>query len=267
MVTRMRSPRYPSITLRDAIEFISTIHDTERTNPIDREVAAQAMGYSGISGRSAKVLSSLIQYGLLEKRGKNEVRVSRRSVEILYPGSRESKVHALTDSAFEPELFKRINERFPDGRPSEASLRSYFTKEEFTNAAIPPAIRAYLDTCQFLEDEGGVMGAEGVSAFGQEIELYQLDKDFVEKKYPTPGSGAEKKEEKKYTHRPEVGGKKDGFRVVIANNRIEVGGMLSTKSEADEFVNLISKIRDILPDSLGEGLEPDSVDNGLEDDK
>ncbi len=163
MSTRMRSPRYPGTSLGQCIDYIEKIHKLERTNPIDREVAAQAMGYSGISGRSSKMLADLNQYGLLEKGSKNEVRVSKQAVEILHPESPRTKYEALRAAALEPELFQRISERFPDGKPSEASLRSYFVREEFTDAAIPSAIRAYTETMEFLEYADG-SGSHGVSA-------------------------------------------------------------------------------------------------------
>ena len=79
----MRSPSYPSTPLEEAIDLARKLHQVERKNPIDREVAAKALGYSGITGRSATILSNLIQYGLLEKTGKNEVRVADRAVEIM----------------------------------------------------------------------------------------------------------------------------------------------------------------------------------------
>lgn len=153
MSARLRSPNYPGTPLGQAIDLTEKLYAQERTNPIDREVAVQGMGYSGITGRSAKVLSDLLQYGLLQKAGKNEVQVSARAVEIMHPDSLESRSAALWDAAHEPELFQRIKEKFPDGSPSEVALRSYFMREGFTDAAIPAAIRAYMDTFQFLEDE------------------------------------------------------------------------------------------------------------------
>ncbi len=152
MTTRMRSPSYPSTSLQDAIELIRKLHQVERSNPIDRDVAAKALGYVGITGRSATVLSNLIQYGLLEKTGKNEVRVTRRAVEILHPDSPQSKADAIRDAAREPELYQKVMERFADGLPSANALHSYFIKEGFTDSAIPAAIRAFQETASFVEN-------------------------------------------------------------------------------------------------------------------
>ena len=155
MSSRMRSPSYPGTPLNQAIDMTRKIHNSERTNSVDREVAVMALGYSGLTGRSAKVLSDLLQYGLLEKTGKNEVRVAGRAVEIIHPESDAAKAEAIADAAFYPELFQRIKERFPDGEPSEGALRSYLIRENFTDAALPSAVRAYVQTREFVQQEAG----------------------------------------------------------------------------------------------------------------
>ncbi|MFN4185162.1 MAG: hypothetical protein ACK4M6_10285 [Hyphomonas sp.] len=154
MSIRMRSPSYPSSPLGQCIDLAEKLFKSERTNPVDREVAAQAMGYSGITGQSAKILSNLIQFGLLEKSGKNEVRVSRRALSILHPDDAEEKRQALRDAIQDPELFQRIREKFPDGLPSESALRSLLLKEGFTDAAIPPAVRSFMDSYEYLQNAG-----------------------------------------------------------------------------------------------------------------
>lgn len=163
MATRMRSPNYPATPLREAIDVAGKIFSKERSNAIDRAVAAQAAGYSGLSGRSAKVLADLAMYGLLERAGKSETRISRRAIEILHPDSPSVRSGFIRDAAFEPELFQRVRERFPDGLPSPAALKSYFLKEGFTDAAIGPAIRAYLQTAEFVEQQNA-SGSYGVTS-------------------------------------------------------------------------------------------------------
>lgn len=132
---------------------------------MDREVAAKALGYSGISGRSATVLANLIQYGLLERAGKNEVRVSRRAVDIIHPDSAQSKAEALRSAALEPELFQKVAARFVDGLPSENALHSFLVREGFTDTAIPAAARAFLETSEFLKNAIG-KGSSSVASPG-----------------------------------------------------------------------------------------------------
>lgn len=149
-MTRQRSPSYPSIPLNQAVDLVEKIHKTCRTNIISREDAAKEMGYSGLTGRSLKVLSALLQFGLLEKTGKGDVRVSRRSVEVLHGIDKSDQDEAKLEAALAPQLFRDIHERFPDGVPSESAIRSFLIKQDFQDVAIGPAINAFLETYRWV---------------------------------------------------------------------------------------------------------------------
>lgn len=151
-MTRQRSPSYPSLSLDQAIDLVEKIHKTCRTNIISREVAAKEMGYTGLTGRSLKVLSDLLQFGLLEKTGKGDVRVSRRSVDILHGIDRSDRDEAKMEAALAPQLFRDIHERFPDGIPSESAIRSFLIKQDFQDVAIGPAINSFLETYRWVEN-------------------------------------------------------------------------------------------------------------------
>ncbi len=151
-MARMRSPSYPSVSLKQAIELVSKIHRQNRTNVLPREVAADAMGYSGLTGRSLSVLSALLQFGLITKAGKGDVRVSQTAVDILHGIDQNERNAALLKAGFAPQLFRDIHERFPDGIPSENAIRSFLIKQEFHDVAIGPAINAFMETYHALAD-------------------------------------------------------------------------------------------------------------------
>ena len=150
-MARLRSPSYPNINIEQAIDIIGKMYGENRTFPMDREVAAKAMGHSGLTGPASKKVASLIQYGLLEKYAKNEVRVSKMAESILHPDDETEKGDLLTISAYKPRLFNELRERFPGGVPSENNLTSYLLKRGFSDVAVPRAVQAYLKTCSFLE--------------------------------------------------------------------------------------------------------------------
>lgn len=152
---RQRSPSYPSLPLEQAIEMVGKIHKANRTNVISRETAAKDMGYSGLTGRSMTVLGSLAQYGLLEKAGRGDVKVTRRSVDILHPLKESHRVEAIVEAAMTPALFRTFHERFPEGVPSENALRSFLVQNDFNDVAIGPAISAFLETNAFAEKATG----------------------------------------------------------------------------------------------------------------
>ena len=249
MDTRQRSPSYPSTPLGEAIDLVRKVHNMERTNPVDREVAAKAMGYSGISGRSATVLSNLIQFGFLEKTGKNEVRVTRRAIDVLYPDTDESKADALRAAAREPELFQAISDRFPDGRPSEAALQSYLIRQGFTHTAVSPATRAFLETFLFLEN---AIGSESHSLLRDGVIDSQQDQR-VEKglsmnmaaQTPTgaqnlswPGG------------KPQPSPQSQGFDVRINQKTLWLAGTVHSQAEADDLIATITALRPMLHPSV-----------------
>lgn len=151
-MSRQRSPSYPAISIDQAIDFISRIHKSCRANVIDRETAAREMGYNGLTGRSMKVLSDLIQFNLLEKEGKGNVKVSQLGVDALHGIDPNDRQQAKLEAALSPQLFRDIHERFPDGIPSETAIRSFLIQQDFMDAAIGPAINAFLETFRAVED-------------------------------------------------------------------------------------------------------------------
>lgn len=151
-MTRMRSPSYPSISLAQAIDLISKIHKANRTNVIDRESAAKDMGYSGLTGHSLKLLAALLQFNLLAKTGKGDVKVTQTAVDILHAIDEDDRSSAKMRAGLAPSLFKEIHDRFPDGIPSENAIRSYLIQQGFADVAIGPAISAFSNTNHYLKD-------------------------------------------------------------------------------------------------------------------
>jgi|HubBroStandDraft_6_1064221.scaffolds.fasta_scaffold500113_1 hypothetical protein len=152
-MTRIRSPGYPSISIRQALEIVRKIYDKVRRNPIDREAAVKEAGYSGLTGASAKMLSNLSHFNLIERTGKGDLRVSETAVKALYSHSEPERRAAKIEAAFNPELFARIRESFPDGFVSEHGLRNLLKREGFAEIAISPAVKSYLDTYSYLQEE------------------------------------------------------------------------------------------------------------------
>lgn len=170
---RIRSPNYPSLPLDEAIDVVRKLHSFNRTNVLDRAAAAKDIGYTGLTGRSAKVLATLSQYGLLDKAGKAGVRVSPLGVKLLHPRNEGEFRESMAEAAFLPSLFAELREQFPDGVPSENALRSYLMRVGFANVAVGPAISSFLETCHALEKVGAF---ESYGPSGPERPKY-LDED------------------------------------------------------------------------------------------
>jgi len=152
-MARSRSPGYPNFGLAEAVSRISKVFQADRRNVIERAIVAKHIGYGGLNGAADKSIATLSHYGLLDRVSKGEIRVSQLAMDILHPESPEKRKAALREAADSPQLFATLRERFPDGKFSEEALRSYLVRSGFQDAALEPAIRAYMATSQFLELE------------------------------------------------------------------------------------------------------------------
>jgi hypothetical protein len=152
-MAKARSPGYPAIGLREALEKAQAIYERDYTNPIPRSVAVDHMGYASLNGTSLGVLSALGKYGLLEGRA-DETHISPLAVQIIAhsPGEPE-RVAALKEAAGMPELFKELDLRFQGGKASDQALRSFLLTQKFIPPAADAAIRSYRETKQLMESE------------------------------------------------------------------------------------------------------------------
>ena len=163
----IRSPSYPNMALRDAVEAVRKIEGQYRSAPVDRAVAAKLIGYSVLSGPANKALAALASYGLLDRAGKGEARVTERARDILHAASEEQRRARILEAAMEPELFRELRERFAGiAVPPEDGVMTYLNRQGFNPNAVRPAARAFLETMSYLQELGvsdshGVTRAEG----------------------------------------------------------------------------------------------------------
>jgi hypothetical protein len=152
-MAKARSPQYPAISLKEAIEKVRAVYDNDYQNPISRSVVAKHMGYNGLNGKSLGVLSAVGKFGLLEGRG-DETRVSDLAVRIIaHPTGTPERAEAITEAAGNPELFAELDARYPNGKASEQAIRSYLLTQKFIKPAADAATRTYLETKDFVCSE------------------------------------------------------------------------------------------------------------------
>lgn len=148
---RLRSPKYPSMPLDEAIERVERIFSAERQNGIARETAAQLIGYSGSSGASEKALGSIIQYGLLDRTARGEVQVSDLAVELIHPETDQSRYDALQRAASHPPIFAQLFQRYPAGYPLvDAAITAFLVRNNFTNAGVQVIHKTFKSTSQLV---------------------------------------------------------------------------------------------------------------------
>lgn len=82
------------------------------------------------------------------------MRVTTRARAILHPDNLNERRENLLASAFDPDLFRELRDRWPDMIPPEEGIVTYLHRKGFNQSAIRPAMKAYRETLLFLEQEG-----------------------------------------------------------------------------------------------------------------
>ncbi|MXY41422.1 MAG: hypothetical protein F4160_00615 [Rhodospirillaceae bacterium] len=131
---------------------ISKIEAVYRASAVDRKEAARLIGYSSQSGPANKALADLAAYGLLQRAGKGEARVTERALAILHPNSDTERSRALEDAALEPPLYRELRERFEGAEmpPPEEGVINHLNRKGFNPRAVLPAARAFLSTMEYM---------------------------------------------------------------------------------------------------------------------
>src|SRR5260370_38793020 len=103
--TRLRSPGYPAIGLKDAIERVKALYDQDKTAVVPMDAAAKHIGFPKAHGQALMFLSALRKFGLVEYPSDGRVVVTRRAVEILtFPDGHERKLKAVQKPAVSPAI-------------------------------------------------------------------------------------------------------------------------------------------------------------------
>jgi hypothetical protein len=153
-MVRMRSPNFPGLPLDAAVRAMKGIYDKNRRAVIMREDAAKDLGYSGLTGRSLKILGALNQYDLIENVSKGQIRVTKTGEDILHGIPEEVKIEALHRAGNAPPLFQAIFDRFEGDIPGENAVRSFLFQKGFTNEGVEKALRNFMATNHYLEISG-----------------------------------------------------------------------------------------------------------------
>jgi len=163
-VSRSRSPNYPQIGLREAVQRVKSVYESDYRSSLTRALTAERLGYSGVNGKSLAVIAALGKFGLLEGKGE-DLRVSELAVRIIAhpPGSPE-RMQALAEAASRPGLFQAIAQRFPGKGASDGTIRAFLMTEGFIPPAAETALRAWRETQQMIAQESEMDPASPAAA-------------------------------------------------------------------------------------------------------
>jgi len=147
---KIRSPSFPFIGLREALDRARTFYEAEQRNAARPETAAAHWGYSAKSSGGKQTIAALRAFGLLE--GDVLVKLSGRALRILLDereGS-EERLRLVQQAALMPPVHARLWERYGAELPSPQTLRlSLILDEGFNENSVDDFLTEYRETLEY----------------------------------------------------------------------------------------------------------------------
>lgn len=154
-VKRNRSPQYPIIDLETAISKAHVFYDCEKRGKTFTHIACSHWGYAKGSSSGQQVLAAVTYYGLLIAEGsadKRQVMLSEDALRIILDARENSQERDeyIRKCALNPKVHKQIFDNFPDGLPSDETLRHYLIFSlSFNEKTVTDFIKQLKSTFEF----------------------------------------------------------------------------------------------------------------------
>src|ERR1700712_3307165 len=147
---KVRSPSFPFIGLRQALDRARAFYEAEQRNAARPETAAAHWGYSSKSSGGKQTIAALRSFGLLE--GDTLVKLSGRALRILLDerdGS-EERLRLVQQAALMPVIHARLWERYGAELPSPQTLRLWLILDEgFNENSVDDFLTEYRETLEY----------------------------------------------------------------------------------------------------------------------
>lgn len=187
-----RSPRYPCISLREAVKNTKALYKANGKALVAKVVAVKAWGYNRLHGRSLTVLAAIAQYGLIRYQGGN-VGITDDAFTIIEAprNSLERKV-ALERCAKLPTIFDELHQSYAENLPSDEALKWTLKQRGFTDDGAQTTVECFRDTNMFVKEEiqdyvGGNEVKKGIEKH-KELPPIQLPPPYSPKNSDLAGS-------------------------------------------------------------------------------
>jgi hypothetical protein len=138
--------------LESALERAQAIYRAEGRNTAPNDAILAHMGYSSKSGPGFGTLATLKRFGLLTNEGPGKSRLSDLALRIILDEREDSteREQAIKEAALRPSIHQEIWGKYPNGLPSDATLRHFLRLDKgFTDAAADDLIRQFRQTVAF----------------------------------------------------------------------------------------------------------------------
>lgn len=248
-----RSPSFPFISLRKAVERARAMHERYKREPARVTVIGSVWGLGAKSSGMQQTVAALKQYGLLDDSGSKEERkvaLTPLALRILIdtrPGQRED---GLRESALKPRLFKEY-QRWAAHRPPDDHIMSELRFDGgFTEEAAKTFIRVFFDTMEFAgvgeeyEPEPGENVILDVST-DEEVEAAAARVDSANRNLRAAAAAvAPAPPQPAITSDAPLA---ERIKIQLSVGAIQVSALVRTPAEADVLIQFIQANKALLP--------------------
>lgn len=148
---RMRSPNYPSVGLKAAIERLKKFYELDGRAGAKADIAAKHIGFASAHGQAYSVLSALKKFGLVEDKDGRVVPTARAVEIISLPETDERRKRAIKLAAMSPQIYSELIEQYKDtGLPHSETLAGELQAYKgFNPNAVKEFLQAFSETLEF----------------------------------------------------------------------------------------------------------------------
>lgn len=152
---RVRSPGYPALNLKVAIEKAHDFYKAEGRNSAALPISVEHWGYSKKSGSGLKAVAALKSFGLIEIEGSGagrRIKLSELALRIILDDREDSedRAKAIATAALKPKIHKKLWDLWGTEMPSHGSIRHHLIFEErFNEKFVNDFIKEYKSTIEY----------------------------------------------------------------------------------------------------------------------
>jgi hypothetical protein len=148
-----RSPRYPCISLREAIKNAKALYEKDGRAFVAKEVAVKVWGYNKLHGRSLTIMAAVAQYGLIRYQGGNVGITDDAFTIMAAPRNSLERKAALERCAKSPTIFDELYQTYAENLPSDEALIWALKQRGFTDEGAQTTAGCLRDTNMFVKEE------------------------------------------------------------------------------------------------------------------
>jgi hypothetical protein len=152
---RVRSPAYPALNLKAAIEKAYDFYRAEGRNSAALPVTLQHWGYSPRSGSGLKALAALKSFGLAEVTGTGDgqrIKLSDLALRIILDDREDSadRAKAVATAALRPRIHNKLWQLWGGEMPSHGNIRHHLIfDEKFNENFVDDFIKEYRSSIEY----------------------------------------------------------------------------------------------------------------------